>query len=1101
MVAMDYRNPFHAFTRYELRHVPAHLAESDQLDVFDHLLSLEYDGGVRLSNAWFEAKAESDGVTGYLADVAAMRRLAKDAAETDFALGRASRNIGRELRCLLLAASVRSQAAIVPPGVLGAFLSANIWRPDQALAYAAQQPPSVIAGALKAIAPHLPSELLEDALDMGLRQAAHEENVHIARVRQVDVIVALAQHLSEAAATRAVEVLSQISSSDENRAHAVAALAPRLPRNRFALATECAASIHAPYARAIALVALAAEDSEPHRIELLDDVSADLPHVGHAINEVVSKIVPLVSAASFDCVLSAMRAIADKWQSARALRALAGADLPLGLREDAARAAEEELPLAEDANRTVGLLSHIVDYRPSEIRATFDEELGLRMPREYALRRVEPVLSAARAYEDTSTAAKMLAALAAYCPPHDQSRIAGEAVLRAKGISDPFRRATTLAVLTQLLPDWPGLLDEALRTARVVEGSERAKAFHTLLEQLPPDLLPEALNAMTGHYIGDYSKVAVVLPRFPEDALGKVIAFARTASGWGKSLLLPPLIPRVPAADRADLLRELWHDGYVPGVLRELAQCLPDDSLIQLIRQTEAITDERTRNRCWEELCEGLPAGLLQQAFPSISRIGDTQERMSTLSTLLVGVRCDEQQTEVDRALSACLAVGDVAAQASAIAALSPLIGGGRAVGERGTVLAGRADSDNAYREALGTLVHALGDDERATVEFLTATAASLPETHLKPALDLALRTRSPDRRVEALLAIAPSLSRTQLDSLIRSQQAALPPDLFARLLAGVLRPGEGPPDLNMLQTAAEGCTTSEHFDVWPARALNSLLPWLTSRQRAASLRALLRHVKRKSPGAAAHVISDVAGSLEGSNLFLALKMAYSISDLGFRADALTALAPNLPAPVRAKVVRHVLDIASNSTWDRQFPGLAESAILAEAVPLLSDTQLAHRAIQIARGLPEGAPRAAAMIAIVRYGEGNNSELVAEALRSVRQVQHPREKLDDVLELLPYMPESQRYDVITYSLRNAVANVAKLWDSGPPPSLAPLVREVTLRQSIHLWGSLSDVVSSGDRITTLRQIGMVAEILHIAGAPDTVLETARAINDVGTWWP
>jgi hypothetical protein len=1076
---VDVSNPFHAFSAYELRHVPAHLVEARKDDVLDQLLKLEFRSAALVRNAWFDAKEESDDVTGYLSDVAALRALARAGGQEEFARARESPSIGREVRGALLAASVRSLAANVPPRVLASLVAAGIWRPDQALSYVEQQPPKVIPTALEALAPLLPSTLLDGALEIALRRLDDAES-------RLQAIRGLAPHLPAAAATRALRVTSGTRAEvgiTAQKAYAVVALTPRLPRDRLVEAARCAGGLDEPSARALALVAVAAEEGEPQRSKLVARVAALLPRLSYGSDDVLAQLVRLVTAASFDSVLSAMRAIATPWQSARALRALGSAELPAPLRKAAARAAEEVFPAADDADWTIGVVSRVVDSKPHEIHATLDEVVGAGLPEVYGRRRVEMVLSAALAYSHAPTAAKMLAALAGYFRGDDRARIAAEAVLRARSLGDRAERAKTLAALVDLLPDTRGLCEEALRAARASGGGERAEAFSALVPHLPASLLPEALDVMTGHFV-DYDRVAAALRRLPSEALDQAIAFVRAAPGHDPSTLLPALLPRLPEAACAELLRELFRNGYVPGVMRELAASLPDESRLLLIELVEGIDDPMHpgywEEFCWQELCEGLPVGLLRRALQGMRSLGDAQERVTTLSVILASLRREERQEELDRGLEATRGVRNLAVRAKAVAELAPLL------------------AEAGAEEALGEVVDALGDDDQATVEFLNATSASLSGSQVESALSLALRANAPADRVEALTAVAPRLPTARLHDILRRERSDLPPQFFAMLLAGALeRVGERP-EPELLHWAVDACIAED----LPARALTVLLPWLAPRKRAAALRAVLRRAKRRTPGDCSDVLSAVAASLEGHQKRAALDIAYSIRDLGFRANALIALAPHLSAQGRSKAVRDLLDIASNSTWDRRFPGVAEAAILAATVPLLAEPDLVERAVAIARGLPDGAPRAEALSALARRETDRAKELAGEALRSAQKDAFPRGRLKVALELLPVVDESQRYEVIERCLHDAVTAAAEFEGlKGPPPELVTHVRALPRDQTRELWSSTSQLVGTDTRRATLRQVAVLAEVVCRAGGTAAVAEAARAVNDVGDWWP
>jgi hypothetical protein len=155
--------PLAHLTAYELRYLIAHLAAAGRDDDIHRLLRLEVTSeGTKPHNAWYRAKVEHDDTEGFLADLEVAGRLA-DVSSTP----------GLELRYAIVAASIRSLAANVPPPILLALVQRRIWPVAEALSHARASPrPERRCQALTTLA---------EALEGSPRRAVLIESIEAAR--------------------------------------------------------------------------------------------------------------------------------------------------------------------------------------------------------------------------------------------------------------------------------------------------------------------------------------------------------------------------------------------------------------------------------------------------------------------------------------------------------------------------------------------------------------------------------------------------------------------------------------------------------------------------------------------------------------------------------------------------------------------------------------------------------------------------------------------------------------------------------------------------------------------------------------------------------
>jgi nucleoside phosphorylase len=189
---------------YLFGHLVYHLVEGEAQDQATELVTSVTERSGRYTQPWSDARYAADGsYVGYLADIDVVW-LQADAA-CDLALG---------MRCALIAASIRSLSSNIPPALLVALVtrgtSEGCWTPAAALEHVRQmsssdrQAEAIIAlsttailqqcpelalrvtcevsnvhhcaQVLQALAPHLPSELLAEAL-AAARAIAHELSI------------------------------------------------------------------------------------------------------------------------------------------------------------------------------------------------------------------------------------------------------------------------------------------------------------------------------------------------------------------------------------------------------------------------------------------------------------------------------------------------------------------------------------------------------------------------------------------------------------------------------------------------------------------------------------------------------------------------------------------------------------------------------------------------------------------------------------------------------------------------------------------------------------------------------------------------------------
>ncbi len=505
-----------------------------------------------VDGAWAAAGEALEGAHGlFLHDVARAWRACAAADQEKAARGELAPYLGGEVGCALVEASLHSLAANLPPELVVQLVRSGVWTPRQALTHTRQMPDEEKrANALAGLAPHLPEELLDEAL-AAARELPEESLLGNPRAR---ALAALAPRLAELGYPQEALATAREIGDEYHRAEALAGLASHLPQELLSQALAAAREIKGGDARARALAALAPHLPEGLREQALRKALAAAREIGDADDraEALAALTPHLPEELLSQALAAAREIGDADARARALAALAP-HLPEDLLGEALAAAREIGNEYHRAEALAGLAPHL----PEDLR-------------EQALREA---LAAAGEIGWESARARALAALVPHLPEDLREQALREALAAAREIGDEFARAWALAALAPHLPQElrEQALREALAAAREIgRESARARALAALAPHPPEELLPQALAA--AREIGGESARARALAAlalhlaelgYPQEALA---AAREIGDADDRARALAALAPHLAALPRP-ALSPLW-DETLPRLAR-----------------------------------------------------------------------------------------------------------------------------------------------------------------------------------------------------------------------------------------------------------------------------------------------------------------------------------------------------------------------------------------------------------------------------------------------------------------------------------------------------------------------------------------------------
>jgi hypothetical protein len=267
-----------------------------------------------------------------------------------------------------------------------------------------------------------------------------------------------------------------------------------------------------------------------------------------------------------------------------------------------------------------------------------------------------------------------------------------------------------------------------------------------------------------------------------------------------------------------------------------------------------------------------------------------------------------------------------------------------------------------------------------------------------------------------------------------------------------------------------------------------------------------------------------------------ALAAARQIEDPELWSECLVELAALLPEAERSEVLAEALAAARQI----EDPGLRSECLveLAALLPEPERTQVLAGALAAARAIEDPAARVDRLeVLAAQLAEPERSGLLGEALAAARQIEDPAVRAYKLGEMVGELPEPLRSQVIAETLSLLLADplpprvVPDSFLLHLPPHersevaarvlLASLNQEETQRLTWDLWVNLDGVVPhllpeqsltvfdgfarylrarcQAGRPAILRRLD--AAVIEYLGGAAAIEQTARAVADVGQWWP
>jgi hypothetical protein len=386
----------------------------------------------------------------------------------------------------------------------------------------------------------------------------------------------------------------------------------------------------------------------------------------------------------------------------------------------------------------------------------------------------------------------------------------------------------------------------------------------------------------------------------------------------------------------------------------------------------------------------------------------------------------------------------------------------------------------------------------------------------------------------------------------IRSLAANIPPDLLIALVKRRVRPvtqglayAREIPDFKQKANALTALApylpepertevlrealglTREITNYWSrVCALAALARHLPEPERTEVLRetlGLTREITNYGPDAD-DVLAALAPHLPESLVPDALGAAREIKFPPSRLHALTALAPYLPEPERTEVLREALGLARKI--ENKVDRVHALTALAPYLPEPEQTEVLREALGMVRKIEDGGDRADALKALAPYLP---EPFLPEALGLTRKIEDKESRVHALAALAPHLPEPLLPEALAVALQvddpsgfvhaltalaphlpeplmpKALGLARKIEDGGyradALTALAALLMKLPNAILTTLWQQALPALADRTRGDLLLDLSALTPVMLSLVGTDVVLQTCRAIRDVGWWWP
>jgi len=254
--------------------------------------------------------------------------------------------------------------------------------------------------------------------------------------------------------------------------------------------------------------------------------------------------------------------------------------------------------------------------------------------------------------------------------------------------------------------------------------------------------------------------------------------------------------------------------------------------------------------------------------------------------------------------------------------------------------------------------------------------------------------------------------------------------------------------------------------------------------------------------GSRAEALVALAPHLPEALLQEALDITRAIPYEGSRAEALIALAPHLPEALKDEAVLEALE----TVWEFDENGL-RARLLAALVPCIPESlkgEVVREALTTARAIEEEGSRPEMELATILFSSLSGpllQEALEMAFSTLQPTNYEESKAATLTKLIPYVPESIKSEVMRDALEAARSMKKKNDRARVLIDLAPHLAKLSPSALYPLWCEALHILANRSRQDLLANLQSLAPIISVLGGSEAIVETSRAILEVGHWWP
>ncbi|MCY6492803.1 P-loop NTPase fold protein [Leptolyngbya sp. GGD] len=239
-----------------------------------------------------------------------------------------------------------------------------------------------------------------------------------------------------------------------------------------------------------------------------------------------------------------------------------------------------------------------------------------------------------------------------------------------------------------------------------------------------------------------------------------------------------------------------------------------------------------------------------------------------------------------------------------------------------------------------------------------------------------------------------------------------------------------------------------------------------------------------------------------------ALTMAQSLEDSSDKAQAISAIAPQLPESQQKEVLQQALTMAQS--LENSFDKAQAISAIAPQLPE-SATDLLQQALLAAQSLEESYFKALVLIAVAPQLPESATDLLQQALTVAQSIEDPELKARAISAIAPRLPESQQKEVLQQALTMAQSLEESCFKTRAINEIAPRLPESAtdlLQQALAIAQSLEDsgikaqaISAIAPRLPESQQKEVLQQALAITQSLKNLSDKAQAISAIAPQLP